>query len=375
MIGFSSVKTSAVGLQWHTRRNPGRRVLRTVDRSRDSRSVTHDATLTANGAAATPDPPFAFDSQQRRPLVGYSDDLRLGSNTAGSGTNGNTGLRSRRRPEHDTPTEDRTCAEKTSVSAFMAWLLPAVVAVCCGAGEPDAAAPGPAAGPIAVPAAAAAAAEQPASRPDDSVRPAPAGWTRLSPTDEVWIDTKNKRVLVGGKICFRQGMLEMFACPEGTKEHESIVAVKSKAFLVHTALLAVGAQPGRPAQYEPQYTPASGPRIAIEVVWKNEQGQTVRRPAQQMILNVKTRKPMEQEWVFAGSGFWQDEADGERYYLAEAGELICVSNFSSALLDLPIESSQNNAQLLFEANTDNIPPLGTAVRLLLTPQLEETKPK
>ena len=83
--------------------------------------------------------------------------------------------------------------------------------------------------------------------------------------------------MVGGKICFRQGLLEMFACPEGTKEHESIVAVKSKAFLVHTALLAVGAEVGKPVQYEPHYVPQRV-QIKIDVAWKNQQGQTVRRP-------------------------------------------------------------------------------------------------
>ena len=49
--------------------------------------------------------------------------------------------------------------------------------------------------------------------------------------------------MVGGKICLRQGLLEMFACPEGTKEHESIVSVNAKAQTVHTALLAVGLAP------------------------------------------------------------------------------------------------------------------------------------
>ena len=261
------------------------------------------------------------------------------------------------------------CTRSRCCYALLVGLLPAVLAAGCQAGDATASPPVSAAKPAAESEAEPPAASQEPARPDQ------AGWTRLSPTDEIWIDTKNKRVMVGGKICFRQGMLEMFACPEGTKEHESIVAVKSKAFLLHTALLAVGAEVGKPVQYEPHYVPASGPRIKIDVAWKNEQGQTIRRPAQQMILNVKTRKPMQYDWVFAGSGFWQDEADGERYYLAEAGELICVSNFSSALLDLPIESPQDNAQLLFEANTDQIPPLGTPVRLLLTPQAGEAKPK
>ena len=40
----------------------------------------------------------------------------------------------------------------------------------------------------------------------------------------------------------REGPLEMFACPSGTKEHESVVAVLSKSREIHAALLAIGAQ-------------------------------------------------------------------------------------------------------------------------------------
>jgi hypothetical protein len=38
------------------------------------------------------------------------------------------------------------------------------------------------------------------------------------------------------------------------------------------------------------------------------------------------------------------------------------------MLDLPIESSQANEELMFSAFTDRIPPLGTRVRLVLTPK-------
>jgi len=44
-----------------------------------------------------------------------------------------------------------------------------------------------------------------------------------------------------------------------------------------------------------------------------------------------------------------------------------VSNFSTALLDIPVESSQSDAELLFEAFTERIPPRGTPVRLTLKP--------
>lgn len=190
---------------------------------------------------------------------------------------------------------------------------------------------------------------------------------RLAKDGEVWLDMENKRVIVGGTIVFRKGVLEMFACIKDTKEHESIVAVNAKAYQVHAALLAIGAKPGKPVQYDPVYEPAKGQRIKVEVVWKDENGKQHRRTAQQMVRNVRTRKQMEQNWVFAGSFFWTDEETGKKHYMAEGGELICVSNFSTATMDLPVESSQSTGQLLFEANTDQIPPLETKVRLVLTP--------
>ncbi len=87
--------------------------------------------------------------------------------------------------------------------------------------------------------------------------------------------------------------------------------------------------------------------------------------------NVQTGKPMEYPWVFAGSGFWTDESTGEKSYLAESGDFICVSNFPSAMLDLPVESSQATGNLLYEAFTSHIPPLGTRVRMVLTPKLKK----
>ena len=86
---------------------------------------------------------------------------------------------------------------------------------------------------------------------------------------------------------------------------------------------------------------------------------------------MRTEREMSQPWVFAGSRFWKDEETGEQYYQAEGGDFICVSNFGTAMLDIPIESSQSNLELAFAAFTERIPPLGTPVRLILKPKLKE----
>ncbi len=194
---------------------------------------------------------------------------------------------------------------------------------------------------------------------------------RLSPEYDVWIDPKKKRVVMDGTVCLRQGNLEMFACLKGTKEHESVVFVDTKAFIVHAGLLAVGAKPGSPARFQPEYRPATGTPVDITLVWTDERGTVQRERAQQWVRDAHTQKALESTWVFAGSGFWTDETTGQKNYLAEGGDFICVSNFPGAMLDLPVESSQANQELLFEAFTDHIPPRGTRVRIVLTPRLED----
>lgn len=196
-------------------------------------------------------------------------------------------------------------------------------------------------------------------------------WLRLAKDHEVWLDLTEKRVLVGGMVCLRSGQLEMFACPRLTKEHESVVSTFSPARFVHAGLLALGLQPGTPVKYTPEYKPATGAVVDVTVVWKDKQGKCREVAAQQWVKDNKRGKPLGYDWVFVGSGFWSDSKTGERYYSADAGEFICVSNFPTAMLDLPIESSQANDALLFSAYTEHIPPLKTRVLLILKPHLEK----
>ena len=210
--------------------------------------------------------------------------------------------------------------------------------------------------------AAAAASDTPPQRPDRHPE-----LKRLSPTEEVWIDPRRKEVVVGGVIALDEGPLEYFACLERSgKEHESIVAARCTARLVHAALLAIGLEPGTPVAFDPDYVPAKGPRVAVQMRWKSKDAAGREAPAQDWIRNARTGRRLETDWVFAGSSFWRDPRDGKEYYEADGGDLICVSNFPTATLDLPIESSQSNEALLFEVYPDRVPPRGTAVDMILS---------
>jgi hypothetical protein len=218
----------------------------------------------------------------------------------------------------------------------------------------------------------------------------------LDPKDPVWIDPVTRQVVMLGEICQRRAPLELFACLRGSKEHESVVVVDVKAYVVHAGLLVAGATEGSPVQFDPQFVPPRGTEIEVTVVWEEEQGRRRQVRGQDWVHDVAETyatfdgvvpnefdeeasagdhwgawKAMELPWVFAGSQFLKDEATGKRDYYADLdGCLICVSNFPSAVLDVPVRSTDSNAALWFDAFTERIPPLGTPVTLILTPKLE-----
>ncbi len=104
---------------------------------------------------------------------------------------------------------------------------------------------------------------------------------------------------------------------------------------------------------------------------KNEQY----RKAINKFFDTTQPKPLDAPWVFTGSGFYVDDATGKKSYLAEGGDLICVANFPSAMLDLATKSSaEGEANLMWETWTERIPPVGTEVLLELVPEIEAKEP-
>lgn len=264
--------------------------------------------------------------------------------------------------------------------------------------------------------------------PTASDKPVP-----LNPQGTVILDKAGKRLLLKGEVCLREGVLEMLVCLKRTKEHESILAVDTQAWIVHAGLLALGAEAGKPVQFLPEYRAASGQPIEIFLSWEDDQKASHRVKAQTWIRNSTRRYWIEElaaappnlkipddsnlrwddkrrellwygamsdkerdellklssdaayqnaikafhkktqihelkaGWVFAGSGFYTDEKTGEKFYQAEGGDLACVANFATATLDLAVQSPAENAELLYEAYTERIPPVGTKVTIELHP--------
>jgi len=198
----------------------------------------------------------------------------------------------------------------------------------------------------------------------------PPARTEIGPNVFLEIDGARRRVIVPAVVSFREGPLELFLCRRNTKEHESVLTADIDARHLHAALLAAGAVQGTPVKFEPNYQPAKGSPVRVLVRYKVD-GQEKTVDAREWVRESKTQKQLTLDWVFAGSFFFKTPPDekGEQreLYAANGGDIVCVSNFPEAMLDLPVESPAENDALQFEAFTERIPPLGTKLELILEP--------
>jgi hypothetical protein len=206
---------------------------------------------------------------------------------------------------------------------------------------------------------------------------APGSWAEAPPEAKrleksknlfLEIQGKQRRVIVRAAVCLREGQLEGLLTRKGTKEHEYILAADVDARHIHELLLLCGAEKGTPVQFAPKYVPASGSTIKITLQYQKD-GQTVTVPAQQWVREVKTKKDLAEDWVFGGSRLVPNPQDKDKppLYLANYGDLVCVCNMDTAMLDLPVRSPKKFDERAFHAHTERIPPVGTVVEVILEP--------
>ena len=189
------------------------------------------------------------------------------------------------------------------------------------------------------------------------------------------------RVGLASEVCLREGPLETFLCKKGTKEHEAIVRLDADARIIHAALSTAGARAGTPTQFvddkgQPAWKPATGTAIKV-LVHYTKNGKTFTHPAQEWIRDHEKTKKQKKEvtiphgWVFAGSKELVDPCDPTRkFYAANSGDFISISNFPYSLLEMPVEISKDDAFLTYEARTEKIPPLFSKVWVILVPELK-----
>jgi hypothetical protein len=193
---------------------------------------------------------------------------------------------------------------------------------------------------------------------------------------EIDKQTGQRRVIVSSTVVLREGQLEGFLtishAGNDAKTHEYILSTTGDALEIHNALIAAKAVAGSPVMFgkDRQYKPASGSTIKVSVQYKQRDGKLVTVPAQNWIRNSITKKPFEHDWVFGGSRLIPDPENPNRppFYEANIGDVICVCNMPSAMLDITVLNPNSEPESrVFQAFTERIPPLGTRVDIILEP--------
>jgi hypothetical protein len=185
-----------------------------------------------------------------------------------------------------------------------------------------------------------------------------------------------RRVIISASVVQREVLLETFLCRTSSKEHESILAADVDPFKLHSALIAADAKPGSPVRYEPKFQPPRGTVIKVTLQYEKN-GRRITEPAQSWVRDVQNDKPLEADWVFAGSQLIDNPLDIKRpkVYLASLdgeGTLICLSHFESAVLDLSSGTAKGHdwSNIAFKPITERVPEIGTKVSVILEPVLK-----
>jgi hypothetical protein len=211
---------------------------------------------------------------------------------------------------------------------------------------------------------AAAPASQPASAPasQPATQPAP---NRAAFQPGVRIDWRAPAVYVDAHVALRSGPLEFFACFPG-REHESILLMDATAVHVYQALGLIGVNPGKPPQWNDATQSFAAPTGSlVEVACEWDDAGTLRTvAAADWLLDAEYgRPPLPRPWVFAGSLVRADgalAADG-------SGAGVALVDFPDVLLAYPRRYGSRNEELWVTANAAAVPPVKTAVTLVLRP--------
>ena len=180
----------------------------------------------------------------------------------------------------------------------------------------------------------------------------------------VFIDWTQQAVEIEARVVLREGPLELLACSPQTREHESILVVSARPLHIFQAMSLAGLQQGAPARYDEKldrWFPASGEPLDLQIRCRDEGKERIVPAAQWMLQRAGAKPPEKLTWVFSGS-----MAREEGGFAADAdGTVACVVDFDSALIALSTPHSADNEELWLNANTKEVPPIGTRCTLVV----------
>ncbi len=181
---------------------------------------------------------------------------------------------------------------------------------------------------------------------------------------------KERRLEVSGWVNMQKGLVEVFACTPDGKTHESVLVLDCVPSGLHAGLLALGLEAGTPVEggTEAVYKPPAGPKVLVQVRWKDGEGKERAARAEEWIWNKKEEKPMAPAaWLFTGS--FQQAVSGNQQETTYAANyiksLVTTYHDASTILENPLPEGRDDT--IFYANEKAVPPPGTPVTAVFSP--------
>lgn len=179
------------------------------------------------------------------------------------------------------------------------------------------------------------------------------------PFGSVWIDAGRHELVITGFVNQVSGPVELLACGPGGKTHESVLVLFARPHDIQAGLLLLGFKHGAPMPGLGM-GPPKGDRVQLDVLWE-EDGQARSMPAEQLLRDVQTKKPVRHGgWIFNGS-MMQNET-----FMAQAEESYVATYWDPwAIINLAGPVGEDDERLV--VNPDAVPPHLAPVRLIIRP--------
>jgi hypothetical protein len=190
----------------------------------------------------------------------------------------------------------------------------------------------------------------------------------------VLVDARERTIRCTGKVNMDEGgPIELLACTENGKVHESVFILDTVPMDLQIALILLSMEPGRnPAaaywEDDPEGRRPPGDAASITVEWRAEgapEGSPLETaPAERFLYNIETDTPLaEADWVFMGSVHYEGQ-----FAAGVAGTIITTFHDPVGILELNHETV--NDDIYYVVNRELCPKVGTPVALVICPVAE-----
>lgn len=162
-----------------------------------------------------------------------------------------------------------------------------------------------------------------------------------------------------------KGAIEYLLVSRGGKAYESVFQTEVRADALDRALRQVGLKPGAPPEMAEALP--TGPGVSLSVVWKDPVGKEQRVPAEELILDVETKKPLSGlQWTYTGSKQTEDPATNKVVLMAlQTNNLVSTHREDpTVLLMNPLPTASGHR---YKRNEERLPKEGTRVVLVFEP--------